>query len=134
VNPIAAELVADPDRMHQLLTNLLTNAVKFSEAGGRVRLAASSTGSDIIFEVADEGRGIPRSQLDLVFDRFHQVDASDSRKKGGTGLGLTICRAIVQQHGGRIIATSPGLGKGSTFIVQLPTNVSVSSPAVGILR
>ena len=71
-------------------------------------------------QVRDQGRGIPEDKLDSIFERFHQVDASDSRAMGGTGLGLSICRSIVTQHGGRIWATST-LGKGSTFHFTLPT-------------
>ncbi len=72
-----------------------------------------------MFKVKDQGRGIPHDKIESIFDRFHQVDASDSRKKGGTGLGLAICRSIVQQHGGQIWVEST-LGEGSTFYLTLP--------------
>jgi signal transduction histidine kinase len=72
-----------------------------------------------LFTVKDQGRGIPTDKIESIFERFHQVDASDSRKKGGTGLGLAICRSIVQQHGGRIWVEST-LGEGSTFYFTLP--------------
>ena len=114
VRPELARLWADPDRMIQTLTNLLSNAIKFSSRGGTVRLEAERQESEVLFRVADEGRGIPQNQLDSVFGRFAQVDVSDSRRKGGTGLGLFICRTIVEQHGGRIWAESVP-GKGSTF-------------------
>jgi signal transduction histidine kinase len=73
----------------------------------------------VLFTVKDQGRGIPTDKIESIFERFHQVDASDSRKKGGTGLGLAICRSIVQQHGGRIWVEST-LGEGSTFYFTLP--------------
>lgn len=112
--------LADPDRLAQVLGNLLGNALKFTPTGGRVILAARSAGPDSIeIAIADEGRGIPAAQLQSVFERFNQVDPSDTRDKGGTGLGLAICRAIVELHGGRIWAESaPELG--STFRFTLP--------------
>ncbi|MEP0832194.1 PAS domain S-box protein [Microcoleus sp. AS-A8] len=185
----AISLYADPDRIIQVLTNLLGNAIKFSPRGATVWLTvelqepeerennpivldptlrlshqtaqtptlvngrtthgpstklrqASSVAenslfilgktdpslatspphrltSTVLFKVKDQGRGIPADKLETIFERFHQVDASDSRKKGGTGLGLAICRSIVQQHGGRIWVEST-LGEGSTFYFTLP--------------
>jgi CheY-like chemotaxis protein len=109
---------ADADRIVQTLTNLLSNAVKFSPIGGVVTLSAARVGGDILFRVADEGRGIPPDQLESIFQRFQQVDASDSRQKGGTGLGLAICRSLVEQHGGRIWAESAP-GQGATFSFTL---------------
>ncbi|MBF2098697.1 MAG: response regulator, partial [Gloeomargaritaceae cyanobacterium C42_A2020_066] len=97
VMPVSLE--AHPDRIIQVLINLLSNAIKFSESGGEVWVSISSQGDTVQFDVADTGPGIPADQLEAVFDRFHQVDASDSRRRGGTGLGLAICRSIVQQHG-----------------------------------
>ncbi|MDQ3809611.1 MAG: ATP-binding protein, partial [Chloroflexota bacterium] len=114
-----APLWADPDRMQQMLSNLLSNAIKFSPAGGEVVLEARDRGADVLISVSDQGRGIPPENLESIFERFHQVDASDSREKGGTGLGLAICRSIVQQHEGHIWVES-AVGKGSTFFVELP--------------
>ncbi|MDB5097771.1 MAG: hypothetical protein JWM80_2192, partial [Cyanobacteria bacterium RYN_339] len=119
VDPLEAPLVADPDRVIQVLTNLLGNAVKFSPPGGRVWLRAERLPEGLLFEVRDQGRGIPDDKLELVFDRFQQVDASDSREKGGTGLGLAICRGLVAQHGGRIWAEN-GLERGAVFRFVLP--------------
>ena len=105
----------DGDRILQVLGNLIRNAIKFSEKGGEIRLAARATGEkEVTFEVQDQGAGIPPEKLDLIFDRFQQADASDSRLQGGTGLGLALCRGIVNQHGGRIWVTS-NPGSGSTF-------------------
>jgi PAS domain S-box-containing protein len=109
---------ADPDRMVQVLTNLLSNAVKFSSEAGHVRITATTYGQRVCFSVTDSGRGVPADKLDSIFERFQQVDRSDARAKGGAGLGLAICRSIVQQHDGRIWAEST-LGQGSTFYVEL---------------
>lgn len=114
-----AKILADGDRMVQCLTNLLSNAIKFSHPGGLVNVSARTIGSDLRFEVSDQGRGIPANMQESIFERFHQVDASDSRKKGGTGLGLAICRTIVHQHGGKIWVESV-VGKGSTFFFTIP--------------
>jgi len=112
---------ADPDRVLQALSNLLSNAIKFSPAGGEIHLTARNLDDhEALFEVRDQGRGIPEDKLEYIFDRFQQGDASDSRALGGTGLGLAICRSIVNQHGGRIWATSTP-GKGTTFHFTLPT-------------
>jgi PAS domain S-box-containing protein len=120
VDPLASAVCADADRMLQVLTNLISNAVKFSEPGARVTLAAREQSNEAIrIEVRDQGRGIPAEHLERVFERFQQVDSSDSRAKGGTGLGLAICRMIVEQHGGRIWAESDP-GAGTTMIVELP--------------
>ncbi len=119
--PVSLSLWADADYIVQALTNLLSNAIKFSHPQGTVWLTATSSQSqEIQFEIRDHGPGIPEEQLEKIFDRFHQVDSSDARKKGGTGLGLTICRKIIEQHGGQIWAQSV-LTEGSRFIFTLPT-------------
>jgi PAS domain S-box-containing protein len=114
---------ADGDRILQVLGNLIRNAIKFSEKGGEIRLAARA-GSDkeVTFEVQDQGPGIPPEKLELIFDRFQQADASDSRMQGGTGMGLALCRGIVNQHGGRIwVQSNPG--RGSTFFFTVDLHV-----------
>ena len=115
---------ADPDRIQQVLTNLFSNAIKFSPAGAVVRVRLETQPGELLIRVEDRGRGVPATKLESIFDRFQQVESSDSRQKGGTGLGLAICRSIVQQHGGRIWAErndSRGLGvPGTTFLVRLP--------------
>jgi PAS domain S-box-containing protein len=116
---VPVRLRVDGDRMIQTLTNLIGNAVKFSPAGSSVRISCSRRDDQVLFEVADHGRGIPAANIDSIFDRFGQVDASDSRQNGGTGLGLAICRSIVEQHGGRIWAQST-LGEGALFSFLLP--------------
>jgi PAS domain S-box-containing protein len=123
-------LSADPDRIVQVLTNLVSNAVKFSpaHAGAVIRVRAGRAGGDARFQVEDRGRGIPADKLETIFERFQQVDSSDSRQKGGTGLGLAISRTIVQQHGGEIGVESE-LGRGSTFTFTLPTAPAAPPPA-----
>jgi signal transduction histidine kinase/DNA-binding response OmpR family regulator len=109
----------DPDRILQVLTNLLSNAIKFSPPGSTVQIEIETPRERLLLRVADQGRGIPEEQLETVFERFTQVDSSDSRRRGGTGLGLTICRKIVQQHGGAIwIERNPV--RGVTVCVSLP--------------
>jgi PAS domain S-box-containing protein len=112
---------ADPDRILQTLTNLISNAIKFSPPATEIHLRARRIdANEAEIQVRDQGRGIPEDKLESIFERFHQVDASDSRTMGGTGLGLAICRSIINQHGGRIWATSIPT-KGSTFHFTLPT-------------
>jgi two-component system, OmpR family, sensor histidine kinase VicK len=118
VQPV--DVWVDGDRILQVLGNLIRNAIKFSEKGGEIRLAARATGEkEVTFEVQDQGAGIPPEKLDMIFDRFQQADASDSRLQGGTGLGLALCRGIITQHGGRIWAkSSPGSGSTFFFTVE----------------
>src|SRR5579864_2495319 len=122
VAPSDAQVSGDPDRLLQVLINLLANAIKFSSAaGGGVWLDAESGPGEVLFRVRDEGRGIPPDKLEVIFERFVQVDDQDSKRKGGAGLGLAISRAIVQQHGGQIWAESTP-GAGTTLCVALPTD------------
>jgi PAS domain S-box-containing protein len=104
--PISIPLWVDPDYIVQALTNLLSNAIKFSTPGGTVWLSVEK-GQEIRFQVKDQGQGIPADKLESIFERFHQVDSSDSRKKGGTGLGLTICRKIIEQRLRAAESTTP---------------------------
>lgn len=117
--PVEVEIWADADYIVQVLLNLLSNAIKFSSREGRIELTLSRHADQLVFQVRDWGPGIPPEQLERIFDRFYQVDSSDSRKKGGTGLGLTICRKIIEQHGGHLWVESV-LGEGSRFIFTIP--------------
>lgn len=110
----------DPHRMLQVLTNLLGNAIKFSERGASVQLRTARVDDEVTIAVVDRGRGIPEDQIATVFDRFGQVEAGDARRDSGTGLGLAISKEIVVRSGGRI-EVSTVLGKGSTFTVHLPS-------------
>ncbi len=117
---------ADADRITQTLHNLISNAIKFSPTDSEIHLSARNLDdNEAVFEVRDQGSGIPSDKLEHIFDRFQQGDASDSRAIGGTGLGLAICRSIISQHGGRIWATSDK-DKGTTFHFTLPTKSSSS--------
>lgn len=119
--PTDVSVWADPERVLQVLHNLLSNAIKFSAPEGEIRMTARSFDNhEALFEVRDQGRGIPADKLEHIFDRFQQGDASDSRALGGAGLGLTICRRIITQHGGKIWATSAP-GEGTTVHFTLPT-------------
>jgi signal transduction histidine kinase len=119
--PTDVSVWADAERVLQVLHNLLSNAIKFSAPEGEIRMTARSfENHEALFEVRDHGRGIPADKLEHIFDRFQQGDASDSRALGGTGLGLTICRRIITQHGGKIWATSAP-GEGTTVHFTLPT-------------
>ncbi len=120
VEPMALMVYCDCDRIIQVLFNLLTNAIKYSPSGSKVKVTCEDQVDWARISVQDSGRGIPKSHLDIVFEKFGQVERSDARLKGGTGLGLAICKAIVEQHRGTIGAVSE-LGEGSTFWFTIPT-------------
>ncbi|HWT92893.1 MAG TPA: PAS domain S-box protein [Solirubrobacteraceae bacterium] len=111
-------VLGDRDRLVQALTNLVGNAVKFSPEGGEVLLRAECDDDEVRFVVRDRGRGIPADRLERIFERFEQVDASDARDRGGTGLGLPIARSIADQHSGRLWAEQTP-GGGATFVIAL---------------
>jgi PAS domain S-box-containing protein len=124
-----ADVIGDRDRLAQVVTNLLDNAVKFSPAGSCVTVGAVRSGDEVVFSVRDRGRGIPPDTLARIFNRFEQADASDSREGGGTGLGLAISRGIVELHGGRLwVESAPGTG--STFSFTIPAVVEPEPPVV----
>jgi len=127
--PADLQLYVDPDRIVQALVNLIANAIKFSPPGASVRTIVKAHGSQALISVRDEGRGIPFEQLETIFERFRQVDASDHREKGGTGLGLPISRAIIEQHAGRIWAESVP-GEGATFRITLP--LPLAKPPIAV--
>jgi signal transduction histidine kinase len=119
VRSVDAIVWGDEHQLVQVLTNLLGNALRVSEAGSAVRLHAELEPDAVVISVGDDGAGIPTDALGHVFDRFWQVDASARRARGGSGLGLTIAKNIVEAHGGEISVTST-VGRGSTFTVRLP--------------
>jgi signal transduction histidine kinase len=110
---------ADAERLHQVLFNLLDNAVRFTPEGGRVRVTASGHNGSVDVAVSDTGPGIDAEHLPRLFERFYRVDTARSRDEGGTGIGLAIARSVVEAHGGRIWAESEP-GTGSTFTFELP--------------
>ncbi len=116
----ACAIQGDAGRLQQVVWNLLTNAVKFTPAGGRVKIQLSREQSQAQIVVGDTGQGISHEFLPYVFDRFRQADSSTSRTYGGLGLGLSIVRHLVEMHGGTVNAESLGDGHGSTFVVRLP--------------
>jgi len=110
--------VGDEQRLTQVLLNLVGNAIKFTDKG-EVRIRATAVNSHFAVRVSDTGPGIPIEEPKRIFEQFHQVDSSNTKAKGGTGLGLTIARQIVEMHGGRIWLKTT-LGKGSIFRLELP--------------
>jgi signal transduction histidine kinase/ActR/RegA family two-component response regulator len=119
----AVYLDGDPERLVQVFNNLLENACKYMEPGGRVSLVAEVSGGrdEVVVRVKDNGIGIARDQLDRIFDMFAQVDTSLTRSRSGLGIGLTLVKNIVEAHGGRVVARSEGENRGSEFEVTLPT-------------
>jgi PAS domain S-box-containing protein len=120
IGPSACLVSADRTRLQQVVWNLLSNATKFTPAGGMVRLSVRETEATVVLEVADTGVGIAPGLLPRVFERFWQADSTSTRVHGGLGLGLALARHIVELHGGEIRATSAGEGRGSQFTVTLP--------------
>ena len=110
----------DERRLRQIVWNLMTNAVKFTDTDGSVRVSVSSVGGVARIEVTDTGRGIDPTFLPYVWDRFRQADSSTSREHGGLGLGLSVVRHLVEMHGGMVHVESEGLGRGATFRVEIP--------------
>lgn len=118
---------ADEERLHQVLANLLDNALRHTPAGGHVGLCVGAGAGSVRIAVRDDGEGLPSDQLEAVFERFHRADPARSASGGGSGLGLTIARAIVREHGGTLAAASAGPGRGATFTVQLPAAAEAGS-------
>jgi len=113
-------LDADPTRLEQILVNLLTNAAKYTESGGTIWFTAGHEGNDILIKVRDTGIGILPEKLPQMFELFAQGDRSLARSEGGLGIGLTLVRSLTEMHGGSVVATSEGPGRGSEFMVRLP--------------
>ena len=120
IDPDAGPVIGDRVRLQQIVTNLVSNAVKYTRRGGRVDVTLRRAGEHVELVVADSGEGIAAADLPLIFERFHQVDASTTRRHGGLGLGLTIVRHLVELHRGSVHVESPGRGQGTTFTVRLP--------------
>ena len=125
-NP-AAQLVADPVRVAQVLSNLLNNASKYTDPGGRIALDVRAHGEWLEFAVADSGIGLEPSAIATVFAMFAQEHSAIDRSEGGLGIGLALAKGLVDLHGGTITAASEGSGRGSTFAVQLPSGITAAS-------
>jgi PAS domain S-box-containing protein len=127
------DVYGDPTRLQQIVTNLLNNAIKFSDEGGRIDVTLRRDGREATLTVADTGVGISPTMLSRVFDVFQQA-GSQQRRKGGLGLGLAIARQLAEAHGGSLQAFSEGEGKGSTFTLRLPLTVKSARPPAGDYR
>src|SRR5579864_6300006 len=123
IDPIAGPVTGDPNRLQQVVWNLLINAIKFTPKGGQVQVVVERANSHIELSVSDTGKGIAAEFLPHVFERFSQADNSVTRGHPGLGLGLAIVKSLTELHGGSVRAKSGGEGKGTTFIVSLPISV-----------
>jgi CheY-like chemotaxis protein/two-component sensor histidine kinase len=118
----------DPTRLHQVIANLLSNALKFTPRGGRITVRMRRAGRELEIRVQDTGEGIDPALLPFIFDRFTQAETSTSRARAGLGLGLTITKRLVELHGGSIVADSAGKGLGACFTIHLPVFDGSPSP------
>jgi signal transduction histidine kinase/ActR/RegA family two-component response regulator len=125
IEPDLPAVMGDPDRLQQVLWNLLSNGIKFTPKGGRVTVTVAGRNSEVTFTVADTGAGIKREFLPHVFERFRQAESSTNRAYGGLGLGLAIVRHLVELHGGSVAVQSEGEGQGATFSVRLPVAAGI---------
>jgi CheY-like chemotaxis protein len=115
-----AQILVDPLRMAQILSNLLTNAAKYTDPGGQIELRAHYSDQQVTVVVTDSGIGIPPNAIKSVFEMFSQVKSAQDRSEGGLGIGLALAKGLVELHGGNIEAQSAGIGRGSQFIMHLP--------------
>ncbi len=127
----ACRVCGDPGRLQQVVWNLVSNAIKFTPRGGKITVGADRSDGRVSITVSDDGQGIEADFLPFVFDRFRQADSTNTRRHGGLGLGLSIVKHLVEQHGGTVQVQSDGPGTGASFIVSLPesTNASDASPS-----
>ncbi|HEY7090027.1 MAG TPA: ATP-binding protein, partial [Tepidisphaeraceae bacterium] len=114
-------LWADPERLGQVFGNLLDNALRHTRAGGQVKVAAFQADEELVIAISDTGDGVAAEHLPRLFDRFYRVDAARDRQHGGAGIGLSIAKALVEAHSGRIDAHSQGRDRGCTFRIALPS-------------
>jgi PAS domain S-box-containing protein len=129
IPPEANDLQADPARLVQVFSNLISNACKYMDPGGRITVIAKRQHGDVVVSVQDTGIGIVPEHLPHLFTMFTQVDSGFERSKGGLGIGLTLVRGLVELHGGSVTAYSEGLGRGSEFVVRLPA-AATATPRV----
>ena len=131
VDDAVPAVMGDAGRLQQVVWNLLTNAIKFSPAGGEVQVLVAGDDDEVRIEVADSGIGIAPEFLPYVFDRFRQADGSTTRRFGGLGLGLSIVRHLADLHGGTVVARSAGEGRGATFVLTLPSHAMSALDGAG---
>lgn len=134
IDPKAAAVTGDSERLQQIFWNLLSNAIKFTPKGGKIQVRLERINSHLEFSVSDTGQGIEKEFLPFVFEQFRQADGASTRSSSGIGLGLAIVRNLVELHGGSIYAESDGLGSGAVFTVILPLRISNSSQIKNNLR
>ncbi|HEV3372526.1 MAG TPA: DUF3369 domain-containing protein [Xanthobacteraceae bacterium] len=121
----------DPDRLREAVDNLVSNAIKYSPVGGHIELAMSLAGDDALIRVADEGAGLTEEDISRLFGRFQRLSARPTAGESSTGLGLSIVKRIVELHGGRVSAQSPGPGRGTTFTIRLPLGAAAAAGTAG---
>ncbi len=132
IPPEPIHFVADPLRVSQVLSNLLTNAAKYTDPEGQIRVAASCEGDDVLIRVTDSGIGISAAALPRVFNMFSQVHSTTDRSEGGLGIGLALAQGLIELHNGTIKADSAGLGCGSEFTVRLPRRTVSEVPVASV--
>jgi two-component system CheB/CheR fusion protein len=130
LDPNAGQITGDPDRLQQVVWNLLTNSIKFTEEGGRIEIILKREAPYIAIVVSDTGKGIEPEFLPHIFDRFRQADMSSMRRAGGLGLGLSLVKQLVELHGGTVDAQSAGAGQGATFTILLPPRAVYVAPPI----
>ncbi|MGE0130787.1 MAG: ATP-binding protein [Blastocatellales bacterium] len=124
IDPEAGTITGDPERLRQIVWNLLSNAIRFTPSGGRVELGLERAGGGLRLTVSDTGKGISADALPFVFDRFRRGAATGGQRSRGLGLGLALVRHLVELHGGSVSASSPGEGRGATFAINLPVSAA----------
>ena len=125
VNSIWVEI--DTDKMTQVIDNILNNAIKYSPDGGKITVSMKTTDTQLIVSISDQGLGIPKKDLPLIFDRFYRTDVSRNSSKGGSGIGLSIVKKIMEDHGGKVWATSRlGIGTIMYFVLRKYQEVPVN--------
>jgi CheY-like chemotaxis protein len=128
--PFPVRLEADPLRLSQVISNLLTNAAKYTDAGGHITLSATLESDELLISVKDTGIGLGPATIPGLFTMFSQVDSAIDRAEGGLGIGLALVKGLVELHGGQVSAASDGLGRGAEFLVRLPRGVLDSATGV----
>jgi signal transduction histidine kinase len=120
VSPPRRMVNCDPERLREAVDNLISNAIKYSPLGGNIELSMGADAGDTVISVKDEGAGFSQADISRLFGRFQRLSAKPTGGESSTGLGLSIVKRIVELHGGRVSAESPGTGRGATFTIRLP--------------